>query len=223
MNIDIDQQVGELLNRFPDLRLAPTVEKHVLRLITGVLSFEATDEHGNNHLDGTFQIDLLVPTDLPRSPPRVKETGGRIPSDFHRFSDDQTLCLGSPLRLRVELHRRPSLLGFVETCVLPYFYGFLRNQQDGQMPFDELEHGARGLLDDYRRLLGAPSDQACIRMLEILSLRKRVANKLPCPCGSDKRVGQCHHHRLNAIRQVAPLSWFREAARGLKLSLARNP
>lgn len=183
--------------------------------MSGLLSFEATDEQGRHRIADSFEVEMEIPTRFPRFAPRVKETGGRIPRNFHRFPQDRTLCLGSPLRIKIELHERPTLLGFFETCVIPYLYGFRRYQQDGLMPFDELEHGLSGLLDDYRRILEAPSDKACIEILELLGLKKRVANKLPCPCGSGKRLGRCHHDRLNSVRQVASRSWFRAQARGL--------
>ena len=79
------------------------------------------------------------------------------------------------------------------------------------MPFNELAHGVRGLLDDYRELFGVSNDDSCIQMLKMLSLKKRVANKLPCPCGSGKRLGICHQKRLNPFREVASRSWFKRS------------
>lgn len=55
----------------------------------------------------------------------------------------------------MKLQARPDLLGFVESCLIPYLYGYIRFQKGETLPFGELTHGDPGLLDDYKRMLGA--------------------------------------------------------------------
>ncbi len=44
----------------------------------------------------------------------------------------------------------------------------------------------------------------------MLGVRKRIANKRPCPCGCNNRLGACSlHHKLNDFRKMAPASWFK--------------
>jgi hypothetical protein len=43
-------------------------------------------------------------------------------------------------------------------------------------------------------------------------MKKRQANKLPCPCNSGRRVGQCHHLEINRLRNKLGRSWFRTIA-----------
>jgi hypothetical protein len=217
LKVDVDQQVAELIACYPDLRSVPIGGEEILRSISGVLHFEATAEDGKNRIVESFQVEISVPVDFPASPPTVKETGGRIPENFHRFPNNQILCLGSPLRLKIELKRMPTLLGFVEACLIPYFYGYARFKHDGQMPFGELAHGRRGLLDEYRLLFDVSDDCACVQMLEMLSLKKRLANKRLCPCRSGKRFGRCHQRRLSPFREVASRSWFKREHEALNI------
>jgi hypothetical protein len=83
------------------------------------------------------------------------------------------------------------------------------------MPFGELGHGAKGLLAEFRQLLEAANNTQCIAFLRLLGMKKRIANKRPCPCGSNRRLGRCHARRLNRLRRDASRSWFRHQANQL--------
>ncbi|MEW6405777.1 MAG: hypothetical protein AB1649_28630, partial [Chloroflexota bacterium] len=74
----------------------------------------------------------------------------------------------------------------------------------------ELAHGDKGELQDYIDLFGLKNPLQAKQALSLLSMKERVANKHPCPCGCGKRLGTCDFRdRLNAIRQLTSLSWFR--------------
>jgi hypothetical protein len=49
-------------------------------------------------------------------------------------------------------------------------------------------------------------------MLRLIGMKRRVANKRPCPCGSGLRAGKCHHRILNRLRQELGRQWCREQA-----------
>jgi hypothetical protein len=100
------------------------------------------------------------------------------------------------------------LLSFVERCVVPYLYGYSLVESGGSLPFDELEHGSRGLRDDLADLLSTDDDKALIGFVRVLTLKKRRANKMPCPCGTGLRVGRCHHRKLNVLRKKLGRGWF---------------
>jgi len=70
-----------------------------------------------------FSVEICVPEVFPKILPRVRELAGRIPKKFHKLHDG-SLCLGSPLRLRVNLQSAPTLKQFIELCVVPYLVGF---------------------------------------------------------------------------------------------------
>lgn len=77
------------------------------------------------------------------------------------------------------------------------------------MPFGDLAHGRLGIIQDYMRLLRVDTEEATMKMLYLLGVKKRIANKQPCPCKSGRRLGRCHNHLLNSLREVQSQSWFR--------------
>jgi hypothetical protein len=136
-----------------------------------------------------------------------------VPKDFHKMTGGE-LCLGSPTRLRLILSDTSSLLFFIERCVIPYLYGYSLVEKGGALPFGELAHGAKGLRDDLADLIGFDDDRTLYRFVRLLTLKKRQANKLPCPCGSGIRVGRCHNRKLNTLRRKLGRYWFASLLRG---------
>ena len=39
-------------------------------------------------------------------------------------------------------------------------------------------------------------------LLQLVTVKKRVANKRPSPCGSGLRLGRCHHRYVNHLRRI---------------------
>lgn len=198
-------KLRELLQKHAGLAVQPKQGEELV--VAGHLSFRAESERYGT-VEDSFELDIRIPRRFPSELPVVREVGERIPEDFHR-NPDGTLCLGSPLRLRMALSRSPSLTTFVEHCVVPFLFGFLTHQKHGKLPFDELDHGTPGLLDEYCEILRVEDHGRCLALLDLVGVKKRVANKRPCPCGSGKRVGRCHHLILNRLRSVASRAWFK--------------
>lgn len=168
---------------------------------------EVTDE---------YELSVIVPVAFPREIPRVRETAGRIPADGkHHRNLDGTLCLGSPLRLLVNMSKNPTLVGFAESCLIPYLYAMSRNLKEGiPFPFGELQHGKPGELTDYAELFGLKTPDQARMAVQLLGMKENHANKQPCPCGCGKILGRCEfRERLSQMRALAPMDWFRKVAK----------
>jgi len=199
-------KLDDLLLANPDLSLRPVVNG-VMRL-KGTLAFSA-DAKGLERIDDAYEVEIIVPPDFPRELPLVKETAGRIPKDFHT-NDDGSLCLGSPARQHLELIKSPTLPGFMKLCAIPFLYGFSFREKHGQLPFGELDHGLKGIRQDFAEVFGVKDHQAAVQMVQLASIKKSIANKRPCPCGSGRRLGTCHNRRVNDLRKQLGPTWFRE-------------
>jgi hypothetical protein len=46
-------------------------------------------------------------------------------------------------------------------------------------------------------------------MVRLAGKKKRIANKLPCPCGSGRRLGRCHNLKVNGLRHQLGPKWCR--------------
>lgn len=219
----IDDQLAALLAKFPRLAVRPDrndrhfTDDDEVRLV-GSIALDGVELRGLPRLDGSYRIKVVVPGTFPASLPRVYAVENSIPKKYHTYSEG-SLCLGAPLQLRSIVNKTPTLLGFFVGCVVPYLYRHRYIQAFEQAPWGELEHHSPGLLQYYERVLGTADARACIEFLRLGALRKRVANKRPCPCGSGVRLGRCHHLRLNRLRDECRRAGMRDAERELRLRL----
>jgi hypothetical protein len=150
--------------------------------------------------------------------PGVVETANKIPRDCkYHVNRDSTLCLGSPLRLLLKLSQTPSLVGFSEKCLVPYLYAVSKKLQfGGEFAFHELAHGEPGIIADYCDLLGLKNRVQVINVVRLLGMKRRIANKKPCPCECGRRLGRCPlHKKLSSFRKMASRSWFSTHAMNL--------
>jgi hypothetical protein len=167
-------------------------------------------------LEEWFDLDIAIPIENSRGLPNVSEIGGKIPRvpDYH-VNGDGTLCLGSPLRMATDL-RGKDLRTFEETYLVPYLFKVVakkRGLADGFLG-GELAHGLDGLLDDLGQMLGVYRTSTVRRILELAQKKKRIANKVPCPCGCGRRFGKCRLHLpVNVIRNTMPKGVIRSQTR----------
>lgn len=181
-------------------------------LLRGRFAFTACHREAGDIAD-QFVLEIEIPPSFPREVPRVTEIGGRIPKEakFHVNTADGTLCLGSPLRLRYLLAQVPTLTGFADKCLVPCLFAHSRRLGgSSEYAFGELAHGLLGMLDDYVALFAVKDIHQAVETLRLLGMKKRIANKFPCPCGCRKRLGCCSFNaRLREFRAVAARPWFR--------------
>lgn len=167
----------------------------------------------------SYNLRITIPNNFPTVPIKVCELANKIPKtdDFH-INPDHTFCLGSPLRILQRSIKCLSLSKFVETILIPYLYAVSRKLENNEkFVFGELQHGNQGIIDDYKQILKLKSDQQIIKALELLGLKKRIANKRKCPCGCGKKLSSCKYNQLiQNYRKIAPRSWYRSEHESLR-------
>ena len=131
-----------MLTKYRGLALKPHVGAGMV--IAGDLGF-TVERHGKDPLTDEYAVRIEIPPMFPRKLPRVWECGKRIPPDFHKLAED-ALCLGSMIRLRIRVGPMPTLIEFVEKCVVPYLYGYSCLTTHGELPFGDLDHGNKGII-----------------------------------------------------------------------------
>ncbi len=196
--------VRELLSEHSGLRILPSRNDSLL--ITGTLLFQASSPI-HEVIEDQYELEIWVPSGFPDDEPTTRETARRIPPDFHKL-EGNLLCLGSPTEIRMKLRQNPTLPAFVELFVIPYLYGFTYYERHGILPFGELAHGDKGIREQLAVLFCATSAKRPEEFLRLAGLKKRVANKRSCACGSGKRLGRCHNRRINHLRKTLGHKWF---------------
>lgn len=181
-------------------------------VLTGQFGFNVHDDINNIHLENeVVNLRIEVPFDYPHEIPKIYEASGGelVPRDisYHKYQNGQ-FCLGSPLELRAIIAENPSLLFFVENTIVPFivaarYKGAGRN--NGAFIYGELKHGAEGLIEDFERCFQLKFDmKQIIEFFNLLGKKKRIANKLPCACGSGQMVRKCSCHSFFTRARNAP-------------------
>jgi len=168
-------------------------------IVSGALPFEASAD-GLETITESFEIELIIPHDFPETLPRVKETGGRIGTDYEHLHPGGTLCLAVPVEQRRVFFEQPTLLGFVNRLVIPYLYGYCFWKKYGRHPFDEAAHGHEGILRHYVDTLGLRDDLAALAVICFL-FEHGYRGHHDCPCGSGLRVRACHGRALRVLHE----------------------
>lgn len=213
--LTFQHDILDFLRDYPGMSIGPSRENEIT--LNGIFKFTAAVK-GLSEIEDSYSLSILVPNRFPLNLPIVQEVDGKIPRDQnHHINPDDTLCLGSPLRLLKKLSKNPTMNVFAEECLVPYLYAVsYKIQHGGSFIFGELAHGQKGIIDDYIRLFGLGTREQVMYALRLLGLNKRLANKQPCPCHCGKRLGACDFRKvLDQYRQIAPSSYYKEQLQNL--------
>jgi len=200
----------------------------IARTLTGLLvegNYDLDAIHASaGRITHRFRLSITVPRTFPLEPPAVFELDGAIPRtpDYHVNGGDGSLCLGSPLALMAALQSSADLADFLSACLRPFLYAVaVKLVQGGDFVFGELLHGSAGVVQDLAARLAIP-ESAVMYALSLLGMRKRVANKCQCPCGSGRRLGTCPTNiAVRSVRTLASRSWFKAQRHALSIAPAR--
>ncbi len=172
-----------------------------------------------------YQIEVEFPIDFPDSLPVVREVGGRIPrnADRHIFEQDGTLCLYVADEEGWVCPDRSDILGFLGGPVRNYFISQTAFELTGTWPFGQRSHGPQGFFEFYAEKLGTSDVRVVLRLMALMR-KKEIKGHWPCPCGSRKRLRNCHLGIVREFRQRTCLAridksycmireWFRTKVR----------
>ena len=188
MKEELAVQIAEL-NRVHK-GLSQVAEKDRKIVLSGPLSFEASAD-GCEPITDTFEIDMVIPELYPNNLPKVRETSDRIDTSYKHVFSNGTLCLAVPIAERQLFGQHPTLLGFVNKLVVPYFYGYCYWKKYGEHPFGEQNHGAEGIVQYYIDTLNLADEVKALTVVFFLC-KHGYRGHHDCPCGSGRKVRNCH-------------------------------
>jgi len=203
-SVDRAELLG-FLKAYPGMKIVPGSYPFAVR---GNFFFRA--EFEGKLIEDQFEIEMRFAKRFPGFLPSVFDISNpkRIPDDEqHHLFTDGSFCLGSPIRLKRDVQ---TLENFTNRALIPYLFAIcLEERGEKRFQFGELDHGNKGLFSDYKQLFGLQTKKQVIQLLKALTLRKRIANKLPCPCGCKKRIGMCvFKQAIDQQRFMASRQWF---------------
>lgn len=190
--LDVDSIRAALQRRYPALHLLEEVGHLVLR-------GSVTVESDGVELDWfAVAIDLepLERGDLPI----VRETGGRIPWTAERHvNPDGTACVCLPEDYFLR-HPGPfDLSSYLDGPIRSLFIGQALVERGEAWPFGEWAHGDAGgteWMQAFAKELPPERLKAYVDVLKLKALKGHIA----CPCGSGRRIRDCHFALLRRLR-----------------------
>ena len=204
-------ELDDFLTEYPRMSIKPNGSVAKDLKLEGKFDFTGESKKYGKITD-CYHLKILIPLTFPNEIPVIYETGGRIPrNQKYHINSDGSLCLGSRLRILLEISKNLSFTNFISNCLVPYLFAVsYKLSHGGKFVFGELKHGPDGELEDYIQLFGLKTKQQAQLTLKYLGMKKRKANKLLCPCGCGNRLGQCpFNKKLKQFRELASRNWFR--------------
>lgn len=211
----VSDQVTEVQAEQPDLEL---VLAHTGEMVVrGSVRFSI--DHGSRAYKDSYAVEIVIRSDYPASPPTVKEIGGAIPTDFHRFPKTGNLCLAAPVELVRVFAQERTVRHYINRLLIPYLFSYTYFREHGQLPHGELSHGLLGLLEYYREFFA-------VGLVTAMKLLKLLADSfapplMPCPCNSGRTLQDCHGPKLEELRPLLPPAHFAKDLREM-IAVARS-
>lgn len=163
-----------------------------------------------------YEIEIILPRTFPRREPKVFETAGRIPRCADRHINPDGDCCVTVWEHWLATADDRSFAAFLNGPVHEYFLGQYWFEKTGKWPFGERAHGGRGLEEAYADALGiAPKTSKLLYHLRLLS-QDWPKGHWSCPCGSGKRLRDCHRDDLMALHRRVPPPIARRMLRRLE-------
>lgn len=177
---------------------------------------EIIDPDGNYW--ATFSVKITFPSQYPKVPPIIYETGGELRKNpsWH-INKDGSCCVGPTTKVIRKLEYNITWKRWLDLVVMPYMLDQVHKKEKGHYVGKEHEHFGKGLLDDYREWWRLESDQEVIEMLYKIIKRKKYGRNAPCYCGSGDKHKRCclDATEYNGI----PISVFREDTHQIEVSM----
>jgi hypothetical protein len=149
-----------------------------------------------------YSVLIILPNDYPKSLPIVYEIGGQIPRlrDRHIHQDHGACCLFVPDERWQHFPEDALFIEFLRGPVHDFFLWQASIELAGSHLIPARAHGAEGIIESYKELLGTDNLETIVKCLDYLS-RKEVKGHWRCFCGSNERLRQCHYNKLLGLRR----------------------
>lgn len=192
---DLEVEGERLSAAFPDLVM--TVHCDDTGIVSGRLSVAE---------DIDYTVQMLVPVEYPKMEPILICKQDEIPwkIDRHVYEKNGVACLCSRSETRIHWPWGSDITAFISKLVHPFFVGQFYYDAHGKWPpTGERSHGKEGILEAFCELLselGNASESQIESFLRLLARKNTPHGHESCPCGSGKRLRDCHKDLILQLR-----------------------
>jgi hypothetical protein len=204
------QEKTEVESQYPQLHVVVTGDLVVVRGSFPVVAEGVVRDR--------YSVEIKLPKDHPNALPAVREVGGRIPRTPERHINvDGAACVLLPDERWRIWPPGSRLLSFLQGPVHNFFLAQSLVEKGDPWPFGQWGHGAVGIREYYAELINTTELQVIRAYLQCLAA-KEVKGHWPCPCGSEKRLRNCHMStvldlrvKIRVLDAAHSLNYLREA------------
>ena len=163
-----------------------------------------------------YQVEIRLLGRYPKKLPIVKEVGGRIPRNPDRHVNrDGSACVLMPEDRGRCFPEGAPFSAYLDGPLHDFFLSQTWYEREGKWPFDQWSHGALGILEYYRNLIGVTDGHTVSRYVRVLSYPK-IKRHLLCPCGSGKRLCVCCYDQMMQLRSTTDPEFAKRSLRMLE-------
>lgn len=195
----LSQQLALLKEKYPSFEVVQADDRsvqlhgslHINRVYNGFV------------LNKKYNLDIHIPLNSERLP-YVVDCDGVISSKYHHKYINGSLCLETDLSIKMRFKNGFDLVAWIYEFVEPYFVSYEYFMRYGEFPYGERAHGCLGSLQACQDLLQTSDEAAAYSLLKFIVERSPYRGHALCPCGSSKRLRNCHGPVIMAIYQDEP-------------------
>lgn len=192
MEID-DLNIGMIKEKYPMLEIFKDKNSYI---VSGKFILNHCFE--DVRMTGKFELQIRVPMDFPLSLPKVKELSHYIDCNYPHIYQNGQFCLASDLELKMFFAQNADICAFIYKYVIPYLYTYRFYEEYGVYPYGERSHGIMGDLE-YLKDLFEVDDWGQVLNIVLFVAQSPYRGHLSCPCGSGKRIRNCHGDILKRV------------------------
>ena len=135
----------------------------------------------------TFEIKIkLFENDLPK----VWEMSNKIRKTYPHLYNDNRLCLATDLEQSLYL-KSHTIIEWIKEYVEKYFVSYIYYKRYGVFPFGEHSHGDKGIYE-FIQIYYDLDNLEVAKNIYTYICTKKYRGHLDCPCGSYKKIRDCH-------------------------------
>lgn len=184
--------------RFPKLRYSWSA-KYKIWVIAGELDICDTEGIYWN----TFNIAIGVPQSYPYCVPVLVERSEIILRDIDwHISPEGICCVDISHNLIVMSKLGIDICSYISGKVYPYFANQVYKMTEKKYAGKEYAHHFTGVIQYYLEEHHLSNEKAIISLLERITKKSFIGRNDRCPCGSGKKVKQCHQQSIETIKTL---------------------
>lgn len=160
-------------------------------IVTLIGQLKIVKEVKGLHMCESYRIKICIPLNS-HELPYVVDIDKVIDKHYHHvYASSRKLCLEADCIIRLEFIQGFDLILWMKKFVEPYFISYWYYQYTGMLPYGERSHGYKGILEAWKEVLNTPDELSALACLQQICQKRGKGHHI-CPCGSMKKMRNCH-------------------------------